>query len=116
MLTSAFSQERFGHLVVNMLILYWFGPELVALMGARKFLALYLGGAVSSSAFTIALPFVASSTPDGPVHGASGAVNATLAASILKWPTRTILVYMIVPMPAWICGGLYLAWDVYGAN
>ena len=50
-----------------------------------------------------------------PALGASGSVNASVIFNILYSPYSTVLIYGIVPMPAWALGGLWLAYDVSGA-
>lgn len=50
-----------------------------------------------------------------PALGASGSVNASVMFNILYSPFSTVLIYGILPMPAWALGGLWLAYDVSGA-
>jgi membrane associated rhomboid family serine protease len=49
LLTAAFSHRSLGHFAFNMIGVWSFTPALVAMMGARKFLGLYLGGAMVST-------------------------------------------------------------------
>lgn len=50
-----------------------------------------------------------------PALGASGSVNASVIFNILYSPYSTVLIYDILPMPAWALGGLWLAYDISGA-
>ena len=50
-----------------------------------------------------------------PALGASGSVNASVIFNILYSPYSTVLIYGILPMPAWALGGLWLAYDINGA-
>ena len=47
--------------------------------------------------------------------GASGSVNASVIFNILWSPYSKVLIYGIIPMPAWALGGLWLAYDISGA-
>lgn len=49
LVTSAFSQESIMHLFVNCLTLYFIGPHILAAVGARRFLNIYLVGGLFSS-------------------------------------------------------------------
>jgi rhomboid-like protein len=112
LLTSVFSHGDLGHLFANMVGLYFFGTPICALVGRNRFLALYLGsGIVSSSAAVyeqkrmdrLAFNF-----------GASGAVNAVTAMSILRHPRSTLLLFGLVPLPAGLAGSLFMGRDLYG--
>ena len=50
-----------------------------------------------------------------PALGASGSVNASVIFNILHSPYSTVLIYGIIPMPAWALGGAWLAYDITGA-
>ncbi|PSC71931.1 putative purple acid phosphatase 20 [Micractinium conductrix] len=126
-LTSAFSHRDFGHLAANMLGLFFFGRDIGRLFGGRKLLALYLaGGALGSLAHCGWYYYKACQTGEGrygrarwfgftpSALGASAAVNAITVVDILLYPTRTILLYGIIPLPAALLGALWLFRDISG--
>jgi membrane associated rhomboid family serine protease len=84
------------HLVLNMLMLYWFGREMEAFLGRRSFLGLYLVGAfVAGLAHSLA--YVRSPIPPGAV-GASGAVFAILVLFACHFPNRYVYFMLLLPM------------------
>ena len=122
LLTAMFSHQSGWHLFANMFTLYFFGSEALLLLGAQRFLSLYVGGGIFSSFCHVAWPyFTPRSWPSrysfqrhAAGLGASGAVGSTVAYSIATFPTRIIYVYMIVPVPAALFGALYIANDAFG--
>lgn len=94
--TYMFLHAGFGHLFVNMLGLFFFGPRLEDRLGGRSFLVLYflsgLGGALFSFVFN----------PVAAVVGASGAVFGVLLGFAYYWPDDQIFLMGILPMPAWV--------------
>lgn len=78
LLTAAFLHGSFLHIAFNMYALYWLGPQLENLLGAKRFLGLYLlaalGGNVTSYYFS---EFQTVSV------GASGAIFGLLTATIV---------------------------------
>jgi membrane associated rhomboid family serine protease len=48
--------------------------------------------------------------------GASGAVNAITTFSICAFPSSTILIMGIIPMPAYIAGAIFVLRDLWGAT
>lgn len=50
-----------------------------------------------------------------PSLGSSGAVNGIVIFEILMMPFATILIYGVLPLPAWVLGALFLAQDINGA-
>lgn len=115
LVTHAFSHLGLWHLVWNMLFLWWFGRDLETVYGGRSLLALYLGAAVVGGAVQLA-----ANVPGGPLAratpclGASGAVSATLAAAAILFPTRTILLWFVIPVPLWLLAVIYIASDLLG--
>jgi membrane associated rhomboid family serine protease len=100
------------HIVFNMLFLWWFGSDVEDLYGPREFLTFYL-----TAAFGAGLLFVFSSLAWMPTTlpclGASGAVLAVLVLCTIHYPTRTILLFFIIPVPLWLFVGLFLARDAF---
>ena len=99
LLTSMFSHNRGGHLLGNMVTLFFFAPPVVEVIGGSAFLSLYLGSGIFASFCHIA----SSRHPRQPALGASGALNAVVAFSILHSPWQLIVAmaeFIPVPMPA----------------
>ncbi|CAI5731462.1 unnamed protein product [Peronospora destructor] len=111
LLTSMFSQATLGHLGANMIGLYFFGRQLCDVLGYRKFLGLYLASGVLSSAAAVLEQKMSGKLTYN--LGASGAVNGITAMSILLFPHGTLLIFGIVPMPAWLAGSLFIFKDAY---
>ncbi|KAH8057502.1 RHOMBOID-like protein 12 [Aureococcus anophagefferens] len=104
LVTSAFSHSDGWHLLGNMVTLFFFGPEVVGAIGARHFLALEDS---RRHAYW--------KRPSPRCLGASGAVNAAVAHSILLSPWRLIIIFaefLPIPMPAILYGGAFLAKDL----
>jgi membrane associated rhomboid family serine protease len=112
LLTSVFSHKDFGHLFVNMFGLFFFGREISHLLGPRRFLGLYLASGIVSS--WAAVQEQRQSRRVALNLGASGAVNSITALSILLFPHSTMLIFGIVPMPAWLGGTMFIGRDLYG--
>eukprot|EP00633_Aureoumbra_lagunensis_P001124 CAMPEP_0197289484 /NCGR_PEP_ID=MMETSP0890-20130614/6764_1 /TAXON_ID=44058 ORGANISM="Aureoumbra lagunensis, Strain CCMP1510" /NCGR_SAMPLE_ID=MMETSP0890 /ASSEMBLY_ACC=CAM_ASM_000533 /LENGTH=218 /DNA_ID=CAMNT_0042760943 /DNA_START=377 /DNA_END=1033 /DNA_ORIENTATION=- len=120
LLTSMFSHNDGYHLLGNMITLFFFGPEVVYAIGARAFLGLYGGAGIVSSICQIANDMSRNARMSyfrvtQRYLGASGAVNAAVAWSILANPWRLIIVFaeiLPIPLPAILYGGFYIGKDV----
>lgn len=120
LLTYGFAHDPINkfHIVGNMLGLYFFGREIEGIYGRKEFLRLYLSLIVLSG-----LVYVLSITVTEPeeirkkfaVIGASGAVVGIIILFAWHYPRKTILLAMVVPVPAWIAGCIIVGQDVYGA-
>lgn len=102
-----------SHVLFNMLGLFILGRDVEWTYGKREFIRLYLalllaGGLTWSIASTIAHNSI-------PVVGASGAVAGIVVLYALHFPRRTLLLFFIIPMPAWVLGVLLVAFDLRGA-
>ena len=130
LLTSAFSHRDTGHLLVNMITFYFFGGSVGRAFGGRRLVGLYLAAGLAGSLAQVGADVLRcrnrfskpgflreaciSAAPG--CLGASGAVNGILAVSILADPRATVLVYGILPVPAFLLGALYIAQDLRGAR
>ena len=96
LLTYAFLHASVGHLLFNMLLLYFFGGDLDKFLGRARFLVLYLGGALSGGA--AAALFISPGPPVTVVLGASAALYALLTAFYFYFPETEILIWFVLPM------------------
>jgi membrane associated rhomboid family serine protease len=111
-LTSIFVHGSITHILFNMLVLYFFGGFLVSLVGARKFLLVYLLGGLAGN-----LVFALLASPYGGVVGASGAIFAVEGALVLMRPRLPVFVFPIpAPIPLWgaVIGGFFLTFFASG--
>ena len=111
LLTHAFLHAGLLHILINMLMLWWFGSDMEDLYGPKEFLAFYLAAAVAGG-----VAFVVSYLAGfhGPrALGASGAVTAVLVLCACHYPTRTIL-FFFLPIPIWAFVAFQVAQDVLG--
>ena len=103
----------FGHLLFNMITLFFFGRTMevyfTAWLGTLGFALFYILALVISI-----LPTYLSNrnNPNYRSLGASGAVSAVLFSYILLAPWQKILVF-VIPMPAIIYAVLYVVYSIY---
>ena len=105
------------HLVFNMFALWFFGREVEEIMGRAEFFRFYvtaivLAGLAWLVSVQVGQPLQA---PRMFLVGASGAVMAVLAVFIWYFPRQTVLLWGVLPVPAWALGILYFVSDVQGA-
>ena len=91
--TYMFIHGDFWHVLLNMLVLFFFGPPLESMWGGREFTKFYflcgLGGVALSFAFS----------PAGLV-GSSAAMYGLMLAFAMNWPTTPIYIWGIFPVQA----------------
>ncbi len=113
LLTAGFLHGDVGHLLFNMLTLYFFAPEVVAVVGSGRFLAIYLASIVVGF-----LPSTLLHLNDKRYAslGASGGVAGVMFSAIVLHPSmRLALMFIPVPMPALYYALAYLAYNAYSA-
>jgi len=100
------------------------GTPAIGALGAATVTAMYFASGLAGSAAFLASqyyqmrasPFEARRHASRRALGASGAVNGMVAYSILMNPMARILVFFVIPMPAWAFGIVVLGRDVLGAS
>lgn len=106
-LTYAMLHGSFVHLLLNMLGLFFLGPELERAMGTKSFTTMFVFCAVLGGIgwFSLTYPY------DGVCVGASGGVFGLIGAFAGLFPHRqlTLLVFFVLPvtMPAWLLAVLF---------
>ena len=130
LVTAAFSQAELSHLLLNCLSLFVFARPLCSLLGGRRLLAVYIGGAVMGSLshllyHHVLLPRLQRQrrlSPrrlrgpvDVPAMGASASAMACVVLYAALFPRSQFLLYFVVPLPAWLCAAGLVTYDAYAA-
>jgi membrane associated rhomboid family serine protease len=97
LVTHMFLHGGWLHLIVNMIVLWSFGRGLEPVMGAFRFVVLYLVAGVLAA---LAHGFV-NEMSNVILIGASGAIAGVLGAAVVAAP-RLPVIFVIFPMPLWI--------------
>lgn len=107
MLLSHLSHADTGHLLVNMLGLYYFGPVIERRLGSGALILVYvLSGVIATTAIFL----VRRSDPRFRALGASGSTSGVLFAAIVLVPEMSLyLMFVPIPVPAPIFAVLYVA-------
>ena len=106
--TYMFLHGNFFHLLMNMFVLYMFGPEVERTIGQRHFIILYfLSGILGGIGWLLISKY-------GICVGASGAIFGILAAFATLYPNRKlILIFPPVIMKAWQLVAIYGAIEFF---
>jgi len=88
------------HILLNMLILWYFGAELEMRLGHQAFLKYFFVCGVGAGLFNLAVNYGFGGDLDSPIIGASGAIYGILAAYGIFFGERYFLVFFIFPMKA----------------
>lgn len=97
-ITSIFLHGGIGHILANMITLYFFGRYLCGLIGDRKFLMVYfIGGILGNILYILLAP------PFSIAIGASGAIFAVGGTLAVLRPKIRVFVFPIpIPFPLWV--------------
>jgi membrane associated rhomboid family serine protease len=101
------------HILGNMIGLWVFGRVLEERVGSAFLVRFYLLAIVVAG-----MAWAAHNYLTGNIHGeclgASGGVMAVIVLFCAKYPKATFFDKVIMPIPAWAIGVLYVAMDLYG--
>lgn len=100
------SQASFMHVGFNMLALFMLGRTVEHRLGKAEFLKFYLVAIVVSGIGWL-IPRLFFAAPSA-IVGASGAVSAVVIYFVFLNPQAKLLIWGIIPTPAWIVGALFL--------
>jgi membrane associated rhomboid family serine protease len=117
LLTYAFlhDPQTLTHIFFNMWLLWLFGGYMEDLYGRWEFLAFYLIAAVLGGiAYTIQAALGFHLNLYIPCLGASGAVTALMILCSLHYPTLTILLFFVLPVPIWALAIFQIIQDSFG--
>lgn len=107
--TYMFVHGGFWHVLLNMLVVFFFGPPLEQRLGGTEFLKLYLlaglGGALMGFIFAF----------DIAVIGASGAAFGLMLAFAWYWPNAPIYIWGIFPVKAKYLVGFFFVLTFFSA-
>jgi membrane associated rhomboid family serine protease len=113
LVTSGFLHLDGGHLLMNMLSLYFFGPMLERVFGPAQFLAIYLGAMLGGDL----LALYVHRHQDYRALGASGGVAGIIFAYILLFPGGHIGMYFLpIGIPSWLYAIGFLLASFYGMH
>ena len=117
-ITCLFIHGGFWHIITNMVTLYFFGTNLIRLIGEGRFLIVYFGGGILGS-----ILFILLGPPLAIAVGASGAVFALGGALSVMIPKLRVFIFPIpIPIPLWaaVIGGFviltlipFIAWQAH---
>lgn len=110
--TSGFLHVDFSHLFFNMFTLYFFANVVIGWFGPGKFLIIYFISLIAGSLLAM---FFHKDEPYYSAVGASGAVTGILYSAILLNPDMQLgIMFIPIPLPAYVLGIGYLLYSIYG--
>jgi len=110
--TYMYLHAGFGHVLMNMFLLWMLGIEVEQTWGTKKFLIFYtvcgLGGGVAHFILSNMLGL-----PSGPLVGASGAIFGVMMAFWFMFPDRYVYIYFLFPIRTKYLIPILIAIEVY---
>lgn len=111
LISSMFLHGGFGHLFVNMLVLFFFGGELERRVGSKRFLEIFLiAGIAGNLGFTFFSNLTGSFVP---AVGASGAIFGVFATLAIIAPEIRVLLWFVIPLKIRHALVLFALWNIF---
>ncbi|MFB6071883.1 MAG: rhomboid family intramembrane serine protease [Halobacterium sp.] len=125
--TAVFAHGGFTHIVLNSVVLYFFGPVVEKRIGSRKFAALFVaagalaglaqvGASIAMHPSWFGAPLQPALNVGAAVLGASGAIAALMGVLTVLNPNLRIYLYFVIPMPLWLATGLFAAYSIFAST
>lgn len=112
MFSSGFLHVDTMHLFFNMFTLYFFAPVVIYHLGTLHFLIIYIASLILGNLLSL---YFHKEEPHYSAVGASGAVTGVLYAAILLQPNMQLgILFIPLPIPAYVFGILYLLYSIIG--
>jgi len=112
MLSSGFLHVDEMHLFFNMFTLYFFANPVITHLGEMNFIIVYFGSLMVGNLLSF---YFHKHEYHYSAVGASGAVTGVLYSAILLNPSMQLgLLFIPIPIPAYIFGIGYLLYSIYG--
>lgn len=124
-LTSGFAHDpgfggdprAYQHILFNMLSLWFLGRTVETVYGAKEILRFYLVAIVLGTVFQAVRQVVMVPEPEwARCLGASGAVVGIVMLFVCHFPKQKLLLFMVIPVPAWLVGVLLIGLNLLGAG
>lgn len=111
--TSSLAHDpfRLNHILINGLMLYFFGPILERIIGARPFVLLFMAAGALSGILQVQITESFFGGSPGAL-GASGAIMMVFGALAVIMPRQKLLLFFVIPTPFWVAAVGYAAYDV----
>lgn len=99
LVTFQFLHAGLFHLIMNLIVIYFFGRPLEGYFGRRRFLWLYLGSGVAGGLLQTLLAVLIPQHFGGSVVGASAGAFGLVAAFATLFPDRTLTLLLFFVLP-----------------
>lgn len=101
-----------GHVLWNMVSLYFFGVFLEELRGTREFLRTYVVGGILGGLVWIVFQGLVLGRPASLLVGASGACLAVLVATTTRFPRKEVWLFGMLPIQLWLLAVVLVSLDL----
>ncbi len=110
--TAGFLHVDVNHLIFNLFTFYFFSDVIVQLLGPVALVIIYVVSLFFGSYFGL---FIHKNEPYYSAVGASGAVTGVLYAAIYLMPEMRLgILFIPIPLPAYVVGLGYMIYTIYG--